>query len=228
MQSVILIALMLVVSMFIVSEFNRNNITSRDNYLRFKAENVAANIIQYNDLLMRYSISNYDTLHHVLSFSPGNIESITLINYDVDKIADYTQKNLQPFFNYQVVTFNFSPNNGGDGQPLAVLYLATSWDSYIPGIVGYSNTSIEEGLGRVGQYFGKHLYQGTNTYWSVPWVLKQANCNIIELYTNLPKDATSTSMLDNVKVVFNDWCNQVEKNSSYKFLTYVYLQPVYK
>jgi hypothetical protein len=229
MQSLILVCILSLVALFISAEYTRNNYSSKNNYASFRADNVAANIIQFNDVMTQYVIKNYDSFHEILTSNPENVELISVIDYADKKIYEnYSQKNLQPFLNYRSATFNYTRFMIGESQLSPTLYLTTSWDNYENNIISYKNIKMLEILGKLGHELNKRLYQGNSTYWTVPWVFSQANCNVIEVYSYIPDDSFGNTTLDKFKNIFNKFCNQIQANSNYRFLTYVYLQPVYK
>ena len=63
MQSTIVLAIMVLASIFTGAEYLRNNSTEGNAYKQFRAENIAANVLQYNDQMIQYSLANYDSLH---------------------------------------------------------------------------------------------------------------------------------------------------------------------
>ncbi|MFN7094968.1 MAG: hypothetical protein ACK4M7_06360, partial [Burkholderiales bacterium] len=71
-------------------------------------------------------------------------------------------------------------------------------------------------------------YQGNSTYWAVPLLLRQNNCQAIEVYSQVPNDIYGASQLNKAKTYFNLLCNDLERKSSFKFLDYVYLAPILK
>lgn len=222
-------ALMLTTMIFITEEFSRHDSANLATYHAFKASAVAANIMQYNDLMVQYMLANYDVLHLTLTSNSGNVEQINWLDYEQDNISNYSQKNLLRFLNYEAVVFNYINPLIYESQNTPILYLASSWDTYTPEVVkGYSTTQMLEVMGQLGQDMSKRLYQGNSTYWTVPWVFSQSKCNIIEMFSQLPDDANGISTLNKLQSMFNLFCTQIESKSDYRFLTYVYMQPVVK
>jgi hypothetical protein len=227
MQSFIVLALIIITGFFFLMETKRNSMSGRDNYLAFKADVVAGNILQYNDLVTEYILANYETLHVNSIVNPGSVEQVTKLNYQSNQIAKYSQKNLILFLNYSSVSFNYS-NGSAESSVLPTLYLATTWDGYASGIAGYTNISIPEIMGAANQLLSKHIYQGDSMYWTIPWLLKQdGQCNVLEVFGQIPEDNTNNSQLGKVKALFNLFCTQIQATGLYKFLTYVYISPVF-
>ena len=213
MQSAIILAVMVLASFFAGAEYLRGSSTDANLYKPFKAENVAANILQYQDQINGYILDNYDDLHLSSTLDPGNIEKINLLDYGQNNIGSYTLKNLSLFLNYSSVVFNYTRAIEGESEPYPMLYLATSWDSYSSNVHGYKNIQMEETLGQLSQDVSKSVYQGNSTFWVVPWVFKQSNCNIIEMYSQLPNDASGASTFNKLQSLFNLFCTQIEKGS---------------
>lgn len=226
MQSTIVLAIMVLASIFTGAEYLRNNSTEGNAYKQFRAENIAANVLQYNDQMIQYSLANYDSLHLLSTINPGNVEQINLPDYIQNNLANYTLKGYTAFLDYSSVVFNYAKAANGESAPYPVLYLATSWESYASNIHGYKNIGMDEVAGNLAQDLTEHLYQGNSTFWVVPWVFKQSNCNIIDVYSQLPSDSSGASTLSKLQSLFNLLCTQVEAGSSYKFSTYVFLEPV--
>ncbi|HLX52961.1 MAG TPA: hypothetical protein VKR58_03420 [Aquella sp.] len=228
MQSLIVVTIMAIFSIFMLSEMSRNNGTNI--YPAFKAENIAANVLQYQDSISQYVITNYDTLYLPVSSSPGHIEQIQIIDYTHDQIAKFNQKNLLPFLNYQSIVFNYGQILTSESQSTPVLYIATSWSGYSSDQIAssYANLSMIEIMGKLGEDLSKYVYQGNSAYWLIPWVFSQNNCQITELYTQLPDDANGDSQLARLQNIFNEFCTQIQAKSSYQFMNYVYLAPIFK
>ena len=225
MQSIILIALMLLLASFTLIQFSRNSSATNDSNREFKASSVAANVLQYNDMVIGFMRKNELSMHLSIANNPGNIELITKI--DPTSLNGYSQKNLVSFLNYQSIAFNYSKNSIGESMPLPIYFLATSWSTYVPSLKGYKETLLAEVMGDLGQDLGKRLFQGDSTYWTIPWVFSQNNCNIQEIYTHVPNDNNGATAINNLKALFNLFCTQLKADANYQFLTYVYLQPVY-
>ena len=228
MQSVIVTTLMIIVSFFIFSELGRNTGTESNRYSVSKAENVVNNILQYQDTLEKYIVDQYNDLHLRTSTNAGHVDKNTIktIDYKNNKLNEYNQKDLVLFLNYKSVVFNFTKQISGDKYQEAVLLVATSFDDYV--ISGYSQVNFLEVMGSLGQSFSRHLYQGDSTYWSIPWLIRQEECKVLEAFSQLPEDFKGVSKLNKMKELFSLICNEIQDNSSYKFLTYVYLQEIVK
>ena len=221
MQSLIILALLVIISIFGIAQYKRVGMTD-NNQAIVKAENVAANIFIYHDLVKQYVIANYDRLGLSIR-KVGQVDQIRTVDYISDGIADYSQMNFNRFLNYQTVVFNYT-HELGNQVPSA--YMATSWSVYI--YPRDKNTNMLEVLGQLGQDFSKRFYQGNSTYWTIPWVFSQRNCEIREIFTQMPDDKNGNSKSGRLRAIFNKFCTNIEAKSSYRFLTYVYMQPVYK
>jgi hypothetical protein len=210
-----------------LSEFSRNNGSNR--IPAFKAENLAANVLQYQNSISNYILVNYDALHLPVSENSGNVEQIQIIDYARDQIVKFNKKSLMPFLNYQTIVFNYSRVLAGESQPMPVLYMATTWNTFSTTQLAnsYAGINMNEVIGKLGEDLSKRLYQGNSTYWTIPWLFSQNNCQITELYVQLPDSAGGNSKLSELKNVFNKFCTQIQTSSSYRFLTYVYLAPVF-
>lgn len=228
MQSIILLAVMALVSIFMAAEMSRNDSTNV--YPSFKAGNIAVNIFQYKDSISQYAIANYDELHLPISQSYGSMERIKVIDYTGDKIDKYNQKKLILFLNYKSMIFNYTEELAGESLPMPVLYMATSWDGYVTAQIAssYNGVNMIEVMGKLGEDFSRYLYQGNSTYWTIPWLFSQENCQIEEVYMQLPDDALGISRLDTIKRIFNKFCTQSKTGGYYNFMKYVYIAPVFK
>jgi hypothetical protein len=226
MQSAIILAVMVLASIFASAEYLRNSSAETNLYKPFKAENVAANILQYHDQMVQYTLANYESLHLTVSLNPGEIEQINLFDYLDNQIGNYTLKNFLLFMNYSSTVFNYTHDVEGESHPYPLLYLATSWDGYLAQMHGYSNIQIPEAMGRLAHNISKRLYQGNSTFWVVPWVFRQSNCNITEVYSQLPNDTNGINTVSKLQTLFNLFCTQIQNNSDYRFLTYVFIEPV--
>lgn len=225
MQSIMLIALLIVFSVFGISEFSRNGNT--DSVVNsVKAANIAANIEQYNDLVSQYMLANYYDLSVMVTKNPGHVENVKSINYVSDEINKYSQKELIPMLNYRSVAFNYSLDKNGNKEPIPVLYLATSWDDNAIMVNGYNGVQMIEIMGRLGQDLSKRLYQGDGTYWMIPWVFSQNDCDLTELFTQLPNDSDDKSKRNKLDALFKSFCDSL-KETDYKFGKYVYIQPIF-
>ena len=159
MQSAIILAVMILASFFASAEYLRDSSTDANVYMPFKAENIAANILQYHDQAISYSLANYDNLHLISAQNPGSVEQINLLDYGQNNFGTYTLKDFMLFLNYSSVVFNYTRVFDGESQPLPILYLATSWESYSSEIHGYKNIQISEAMGKLSQDISKHVYQ---------------------------------------------------------------------
>lgn len=230
MQSFIIVAIMSALSVFMLSELGRNDSAGRIPV--FKAENVAANILQYQNVINSYILVNYDALHIPIAKAPGNVEGVKQIGIIEDKndqkVIKFNKKDLPAFLNYQSIVFNYSRVLVGESQPMPLLYTATTWSGYSSANIesSYAAINMIEVLGKLGENVSKHVYQGNATYWAVPWIFSQNNCQITELFVQLPDSSSGNSKLNELKTAFNRFCNQIQANSSYRFLTYVYLTPI--
>jgi hypothetical protein len=224
MQSVLLTTVLAIFSIFMLSEFSRNDSVNKVSVR--KAENIAANIIQYQNSISNYMLSNYDELHLPVSANPGNVEQIHIINYTGDQIAKFNKKQLLQFLNYQSIIFNYSQVLVGENQPMPLLYMATTWDGYSSNQIelGYRGVNMDEVMGYLGEDLSKHMYQGDSTYWTVPWIFSQSNCQITEVYMQLPNNSGEASKL---KDIFNRFCTQIQTSGSYQFMKYVYIAPLF-
>ncbi len=72
MQSIIVLALFIIAGLFILMENMRNSPLTMAGYAQFKADAIAGNILQYNDLLTQYLIANYESYHQTTSNNIGN------------------------------------------------------------------------------------------------------------------------------------------------------------
>jgi hypothetical protein len=222
MQSVIILALLTIISIFGITQYKRSDMTD-NNQAIFKAENVAGNIFIYHDLLNQYVIINYDKLGLSIRSMPGRVGQISLIDYVRDRISKYSQMNFNRFLNYQSVVFNYTRELESQ-TPVA--YMATSWNGYI--YPRDKNTNMLEVLGQLSQDMSKRLYQGNSTYWTIPWIFSQTNCEVREMFSQIPDDRNGNSRLSKLKISFKNFCTNIEAQSSYRFLGYVYMQPIYK
>jgi hypothetical protein len=221
MQSLLVLGLLIAVTTFSAMEYTRSSVNAND-LSEARADNVAGNILQYNDLLVKYTLNHYDTLHLIHISNVGNVDGITILDYS--QINPYTQMQLVPFLNYQSIVFNYTSNNESDSLPL--LYVASSWDSAV--IKAFQDIKFPEILGMTNQAISKRLYQGDSTYWTIPLLISQDKCNVTEVYSQLPNNINNDSQLKQVKSMFYKYCTQIEAAGQYKFLTYVFLEPVVK
>ena len=218
MQSIAILAVFII--FFAVIQTKRDS--SIVVYPTFKSATVAGNIFLYSDKVTKYVLTNYDQLHINTLTNPGNVEGI----HELDNKQFTDNNTFIPFLNYQVISFNYA-QGGGESQVLSTLYIAMSFDNYANGIVPYALSNTPEILGIVNQMLSKHIYQGNSTYWTIPWLLQQdGQCNMINLFSQLPDAINGDTQLSQVKTLFNTLCWQIQNMSGYKFLTYVYIAPV--
>lgn len=222
MQSLLVLALLIFVTSFTVMEAERINVTSNDTATNH-ADLLAENLLQYNNLLVHYALVNYDDILHLFrATTPGKVEGVNLI--DNIKLNQYSQINFTAFLNYQSVAFNYSVASEDDPTP--ILYLAISFDNV--NFKALADINLPEMLGGLNQRLSKSLYQGNSTYWVVPLLVKQDNCSIREVYSQIPKDVNDDSQLNRVNPMFSKFCTQLRDNYSYNFLSYVLLEPMFK
>lgn len=229
MQSIILLVIMTLAVM--AAEMSRNR--HGESHMADKSKNVAANILQYQDLVIQYMLANYEKLHPDFSSNPDHVEKIELLDYKNNNIGIYSQKKFNQFLNYRSLVFNYVKSMPNENVVIPVLYVATSFDGYTDNNIykTYLNTGLPEVMGHLGEYLSKHLYQGNSTYWTVPWLFSQKDCNVIEVYSQIPDNVAGSndekSNYGQVQALFKQFCNQIQAFSSYRFLTYVYIQPVF-
>lgn len=226
MLSMIVLVVMTITSVFMVVQMSRDAGINQTTI--FKSKNIASNVLQYQDIVTKYMLKNYSQLHLSFSVSPGMVEQVSILDYSESQMANYSQKNFLPFLNYKSIAFNYVKNESGESQQTPILYTATSFDGYFESVVKtYPNILLPEVMGYLGSDLDKHLYQGNSTYWNIPWLFKQQECNIQEVYSQLPDDGSGQSALSKLNMVFNLWCKEIQASGNYKFLTYVYIQPVF-
>lgn len=228
MQALIVIAIMIILGFFTYMEGHRNDIATPMAMDAFKSANVAANIMQYNDMLTQYARTNYDTLHDDDYANGNNVGKVTVIDYQGREISDYSQKNLSLFLNYTSAIFNYGAlvADPDSNVQMARLYLVTSFSDYANGLSGYKNISLDHVMGALSERYSHHLYQGNSVSWVIPILLKQdGTCNVIEIYGQVPNDANKVKQLDKTKTLFNRFCTGLQ-NQGYMMQKYVYIATI--
>ena len=228
MQSIMLFSVLVSFTLFSLAELSRNSNTETT-VMFSKASNVAANVEQYNDMLAQYVLANYDAkFGQISTASAGMVEHINLLDYKGDGVDNYSQKNLQAMLDYKSVAFDYTKASSYVDESVPVLYLATSWNSYVAPFTGYTNTSMLEVTGQLSQDLGMRLYQGDSTHWLVPWIFSQENCGVNEFFSQVPHNQDDSSQFPDIRNLFTVFCQQIEKNSRYRFAKYVYIMPIFK
>lgn len=225
MQSMIILALLAVLSVFMLTEKARNDSGYLNSTADAKAGFVAENILRHVDLLQKTASINYSKWFNSNPLKPGHIEGIHLV-YQDQLVSRYTQENQ--FYEYKDLAFNYSPPlKIGESTSNSILYIATTWND--PIYKTYQNIGANQIMGILGDMLGKKLYQGDRTYWVVPWVIKNNNCQVVEDFTQVPENAENHSQLANLKNAFTQICNEIQsdKEANFVFGKYVYLRPIY-
>ena len=237
MQSLIVLALFILVSTLGVVEFNKNDHSNKHTSAEIKASITAGNIMQYNDMVYRYALAEYDTLHEMSTQNPGhiaegNIEQVSLL--DVTKLNNYHQKQYKAFLDYRTVFFNYVRSMEQDTMKMPTLYFVTTWSDR-----GYKNNMFDV-VGQLNQLFTQHIYQGHGSYWVVPWIGKvemvqdgssQGKCKV-KVYSQIPKDVDGRSKAGAVIGFLEKFCQYFvtypPDRYNFTFDKYIYVQPVYK
>lgn len=228
MQALIVVVIMVFMSVFGYMEMQRNDVTQGNKLIAFKASNVAANIMQYADMLTQFSLANYDSLHDNDYSNGNNVGHVTIVDYQKDGISIYSQKNLMPFLNYSSAVFNYgiNSNNDDNNSQIAQLYLVISFDDYLSGLKGYSNINLDHVMGELASKYSTHLYQGSSVTWAIPIIVKQDNtCNAIAIFGQVPIDSNNSKQMNKISTLFNRFCMQL-KNNGYSMQKYVYVAPI--
>lgn len=228
MQALIVVAIMVIMGVFSYMETKRNDIATPEALDAFKSANVAANIMQYNDMLTEYVRANYDHLHENDYANMNNVGKVTVLDYTNNNISDYSQKNLALFLNYSSAIFNYGTFSldADLGTQIARLYLVTSFSNYASGLSGYTNISLDHVMGALADNYSHHLYQGSSMSWVVPILLKQDGaCNAIEIYGQVPNDSNNVKQMSNVKTLFNRFCTGLQ-SQGYVMRKYVYIAAI--
>lgn len=216
MQSLIVIVLFVIISILGSIELNRNS--SNNKYAELKADFVAGNIMHYHDLVYQYALTNYDTLHEASSINRGQVEQENL--FDPKVLNEYSKKQTELFLDYKTMFFNYV--SAKREVPISpTLYFITTWSGS-----AYHGNMLDV-MGQVNQLFSEHIYQGQSSYWVIPWVGQQDNCNI-RIFTQILNDAQGAIRVFNVEQLLNKICLHFMVNSEFHLNKYIYVQPVYK
>jgi hypothetical protein len=233
MQGMIVTLLFISVVTFGVIENKRSNPSEVQTLSMFKADDIAANLMAFGDLYYQYIQAHYETFHSIRPTNVGKVEGVLMLNTpkDTAEIKKYNLKNLRPMLNYKVLVFNYTrPDVGNDALP--TLYLVIMWDSIAPEFKNYQYVNLAEVAGQMNQLFGKRIYQGDSSFWTIPWIgYKNENekeCKLQEVYSQVPLDHNSQSRMKNIVEFFKTYCGELEYVYGIKLSTYIYVQPVYK
>ena len=224
MQIFFILVLMLFTALYSIIENDRVSSAEQNAFKEVKADNVAGNIFVYGEQVYQYIQTNYDTLHLLSTNNPEIVEQITPITKQM--LNSYSQKQFQPLINYTTVVFNYSGKNTTESDIIPTLYEITTWDTINLG-TGKHDIAMSEVLGVLNTMWSSYLYQGTETNWVIPIIANQSNCNINEIYSNVPRDNKGQVRLQNVKALFFSICPQLQ-SSGITLGKYVYIVPVYK
>lgn len=228
MQALIVVAIMVIMGLFSYMETSRNDIATSAALDNFKSVNIAANIMQYNDLLTEYARANYAELHENDYANMNNVGKVKIIDYQGDGISYYSQKNLTLFLNYSSAIFNYGALSSvvESSTQIARLYLVTSFSNYASDLSGYRNISLDHVMGALADNYSHHLYQGNSVSWIVPILLKQdGGCNAVEIYGQVPNDSNNVKQMENVRILFKRFCSQLQ-NQGYVMQKYVYIASI--
>ena len=216
----IILATLTLSSVFIYS--NRLLYDKPNELIVFKAQNIATNIVQYHDLVVEYIGQNYATMHIAAVATPTVIEHITLLPNISNIMPNSSSQHFVTALNYMTLTFNYVPHTLNQTR-VPLLYMLTSWNA-INGSMNNPNVNLDEVMGQLHQLLSVHIYSGNSTYWSYPWIFKQHDCHIIDLYSSVPQTLKGQDLSATIQKLFYQWCQQLQQQHSYKLLNYIYLQ----
>lgn len=225
MQVIIVVLLFISVIIFGVIENKKNNPGDTQALRVFKSNEIATNLMAYGDLLNQYIQVNYETLHYISPINVGFVEGVRII--DNVEVEPYNLKQLHPILNYQAMVFNYTQALL-DKSVSPTLYLVITWDKVDPYFKYYHHMNLPEIAGQMNQLFSKKIYRGSGTFWTVPWILYNEQCEAKEIYSQVPTDHNNQSRVLNIANFFRTYCTQIEQISAFRFLKYVYVQPIHK
>lgn len=224
MQSFLILALFAVIISFSAMQYSKYDPTSKQDFELEISNNAAGNLVGYITSLNKYVLQNYSTLHVNTANNVGHLEQITLIN--TPQIRQYDQKNTNYIFDYRTVTFNYTlPNSSPSVLPY--LFAITTWNNLSSSVKGnFTKLSMYNVMGSANQLFSLNIYEGNGTFWTVPILVSQMNCNITQYFNQVPISDTGLSTLSTFSTFFNNACTELQ-NSGFSLGKYVFMQPVY-
>jgi hypothetical protein len=228
MQALIVVAMMVIIGFFTYMETRRNDIATPETITAFKSAVVAANIMQYNDILTQYIWANYTRLHENDYVNMNNVGKVTILDFPGNEISSYSQKNLRLFLNYSSAVFNYGvfSSDVDSTAEIARLYLITSFNNYVRDLPGYTDISLDHVMGLYADNYHYHIYQGSSVSWVIPILLKQDGaCNVVEIYGQIPNDSNNMKQLNNIRVLFKRFCTGLQSNG-YMPQKYVYIASI--
>lgn len=220
MQVIFILGLFLGIIAFGVMESTQNSSSTHPKNLKYLAKCLASNVLQYNSFSTQYAISNYSIFHENAAQNPDQVE---MVNYvDTSKLNVYDQKNTTLLMNYNSYLFNYTQSSNTT-QNLPTLYVVTTWDKVSPNAGSkFTNVDLNEVMSQIGLALSQRVYQSTSTYWTVPWLAMQSDCQIKIMFSELP----ATIPFANINNFFNIVCKGLI-NSKVQLGKYIYFQPIY-
>ena len=195
MQSFIILAVGVVISVFGALQYSKNSNTTSADINNFLADAYSANFYLYNDLAISYLMYNYNNIYDGTLTSPSATYIYsTTNNFDYNStLKNYANYGYSPKFNYKSTYFTYipAPQTGVDANPVPVLYLLTNWNaSSVPNISNkFTNSIISDMIiGNISRKLTDKIYSGDSTYWSIPIIGYVTNCNNISIALNVPID----------------------------------------
>lgn len=215
MQSFVLIAISFAFLIYSTMQNIRILPGNNANNKRLKIDNLATNILNYENVVAGYLIRNQESLHLYSTINYSKVEKVTLLN-NSDMAQRYRSSSLM--FNYKSASFNYASQIPGAEDYYPNFYLITSFNQLNSNIKGFKNITIDDVLGSVSNKLGNKAMQGDSTYWNIPWIFEQENCKIKRFYSSISESETSK-----INFVFGTFCSQL-RSYSYQVEKYVYLQ----
>ena len=224
MQSLILVAIGLLLLIYMTMQDIKVLSNSSSNYEQLKISNLATNIILYENIVAGYLIQNQLNLRLNSTINSNTVEKITVLDNAV--INNNLEKQTNNLFDYKSISFNYVSMIPGMSEYYPNYYMASSWNQLAANLKGYKDINLPAVMGTLSNKLSSTNFQGDSLYWNIPWVFEQADCQVIRMYSQLVTSSDGYNRYQQVKKFFNTICLQVEEKSSYRFGRYVYLQAI--
>lgn len=228
MQSFIILAMGVIITVFSAFEYQKYSNSTTGDINKYLISAYTTNFFIYNDMSINYLMANYNNIYD--GTSPTNTLVYNGDSFDYDSRLKNIYSNYftyQPFFSYETVYFIYTPaSSTQDMNPIPVLYMITSWDDSTNQKAFSSMQTPKQVsfamLGNIVQKLNNKQYSGDTPSWSIPIIGNNKQCNSgTELYNNI-----DMSYKLYYKNQFLNMCQDL-KAKGYNVKTYFYLTPIF-
>lgn len=194
MPSVIIVVLLFLVSFWKFLEHAKYDPGETSNAPSYSAKALANNAFYYTTTLYSYAVNH------------GVTTTQAVTN---DDLQPYIDTRLSPLLDYQLALVNYN------GQP----FLINSWGDVRIKQLG---NKVEDVMGELSYMANQRIVQSNNTFWDLPIVGENNNCNFI------PKSYITLGKLDAVESAFANICQASQNQLGVKVKQYVIFERVFE